>query len=75
MSKPNAPKEGSGFHSGRKTPKPEKVRVLSLESDSDEARQAAVDAQNTSLTSDGARIKNVLENNGKSVLTHNQGGE
>jgi hypothetical protein len=75
MSKPNAPKEGSGFHSGRKTPKPEKVRVLSLENDSDEARQASVNAQNTSLTPSGDRIVNVIANNGKSVLTHDAGGE
>ena len=30
MSKPNAPKEGNGYHSGRKLPKAEKARTLSL---------------------------------------------
>jgi hypothetical protein len=40
MSKPNAPREGDGYHSGRKLPKPEKVTTLSLEGD-DAAIKAA----------------------------------
>jgi hypothetical protein len=75
MSKPNAPKEGNGYHSGRKLPKPEKVTTLSLENDNDEARQAAVDAQNISLTSDGTKIKNVISNSGRSILSRPKGGE
>jgi len=47
MSKPNAPKEGDGYHSGRKTPKPEKVTTLTL-NHNDDVRQAAVDRQNIS---------------------------
>ena len=51
-------------------PKPEKVETLSLENDNDKVRKDAVEKQNTSLTSDGTRILNVIPNNGKSVLTH-----
>jgi hypothetical protein len=57
----------------RSIPRAEAVRTVK-----DDNKGAAVKAakhQNESLTSDGTRIKNVLENNGKSVSSHNKGGE
>lgn len=55
-------------------PKPEKVRELPLEGEKGVAAKHAAD-QNSSLAPDGSRIRNVIPNNGKSVLTHPAGGE
>jgi hypothetical protein len=73
--KPTEPREGDGWHCGRKTPKASKVTTLSLENDNDKVRKDAVEKQNTSLTSDGTRLLNVLSNSGKAVNTHAKGGE
>ena len=57
--------ETASLRSGDK-PKPEKVRVLSLENDNDDVRKDAVEKQNTSLLSDDSRVTNVTANSGKS---------
>jgi hypothetical protein len=66
--KPNAPREGDGYHCGRSVPKYEPVRTLSLENDNDDVRKDAVKGQNSSLLSDGSRVTNVTPNSGKSKL-------
>ena len=49
-------------------PQSEKVRELPLEDKENKAAKCAAD-QNSSLAPDGSRIRNVIPNNGKSVLT------
>jgi len=49
-------------------PKPEKVRELPLEDKENKAAKHAAE-QNSSLAPDGSRIRNVIPNNGKSVMT------
>jgi hypothetical protein len=56
-------------------PKASEVKTLSLKNDNDKVRKDAVEKQNTSLTSDGTRIVNVISNSGKSILSHPKGGE
>ena len=56
-------------------PEPEEVTTLSLENTNDKVREDAVKQQNTSATSDGTRIVNVISNSGKSILSHPKGGE
>lgn len=67
MPKTNTPKEGNGFHSGRRHPKPEKVQVAKADKS---AYKKAVDAQNTSLLPDNSRVLNVISTNSGKTRTN-----
>ena len=73
--KPIEPKEGAGYHSGRKLPKPSKVTVVDPEKNAG-AAIAAARRQNTSDQKPYPKGRNVIENKGdNSLLTHDRGGE